>query len=558
MPIVWKATFEEPLIRLIQSGQISNSKRLVDAIALQYDLSIRQGLPNPPGTPAGPLINGNIIAFKRALNTFYKLEAIKQQAMVIAMYAATAKGLLQTIKETTKNLQVKRKELRTVVREQSKNAKELRKLSRINTIESARKVAEINSKNSKLTIVKVDILNFIQEKKEFIANTIRPKITALKDELKALVKKLLIPALQTSQLAVIKSIPKLIKNVVKEIRDKKKQYVDKVKNNIQTVNSTARVFKKMKGSLSKEDSSKMKTAINTLVKSSSPSALSKSADAINSILSKYGDDKIDPKVKSSARSAVTKLLIVKTEISTVKQEAKEFLVSKLQERKDDILKSLKPKFGPGPSKIQELRTRTKELKSFIFEYKMMVKRASEAKKVYSQVRGEYSKTRKLKDADSYVPNPKVASTLDRQLPGQGAKYLEIKKSRDAKAFLYVTLIAVLASNQQIAELKNKYKDNIKQIKDKILSQKINPREIVFNSFLKLAVTLYWTGGVMPNLGIVTAPGVVSLPVPLKPTSNPANFIKGLSRTLQLHTKTVAGTYTIPGTPPVILPWVGYN
>ena len=52
MPIVWKAAFEEPLIKRIQSGQIGNSKQLVQAIVMQYDLCIKQGLAGPPGTAA--------------------------------------------------------------------------------------------------------------------------------------------------------------------------------------------------------------------------------------------------------------------------------------------------------------------------------------------------------------------------------------------------------------------------------------------------------------------------------------------------------------------------
>jgi hypothetical protein len=558
MPIVWKVTFEEPLIKLIQSGQISNSKKLVDAIALQYDLSIRQGLPNPPGTPAGPLVNGNILAFKKALSTFYKLEAVKQQALVIAVYARTAKGILQTIKSTYQDISKRRSELQQVTREQAKNARKIKQLKRVNSIEASRQIAQLNAKNSKLIILKAEITSFIQVKRDEILEVIRPKIKALKDELKAFVKKILLPMTQTSQLAIIKSIPRVIKNIVTEIKDKKKQYLGTIKSNVQTVNNTSKTFKKLRGALNKEDSSKIKGAINTLVKSSNVSTVIKNGDTINSILSKYGDDKIDPKLKASCRSGVTKIIKLKTEISTLKEEAKTSLISKLQERKEDVLKSFKPKIGPGQSRIQELRQRSKELKSFVIEYKTMAKRATVAKKTYSKVKGEYSKVKKLKDSDKFVPSTAVSAALDSQFPGQGSKYLEIKSSKQAKAFLYSTLITLLASNEQLTELKNKYRDNISEIRNKILSQRINPRELVFNSFLRLAVTGYWTGGIMPNLGIVTFPGVVSLPVPLKATSNPANFIRGLSKTLQLHTKTVAGTYTIPGTPPVILPWVGYN
>lgn len=556
MPIVWKVTFEEPLIRLIQAGQISNSKRLVDAIALQYDLSIKQGLPNPPGTPAGPLVNGNILAFKKALNAFYKIEAVKQQALVVAIYVKTAKALLQTIKATYKEISKQRTQLRSITRQQAKNARELRRLRKIKNLDSARKMAKLNSDNSKLLILKVEILNFIESKKQYITDFIRPKIQALKDELRSLVKKILMPALQTSQLAVIKSIPKLIKTVIKDIKDKKKQYLDIIKKNIQTVNSTVVIFKKIRGSLNPSDSSRLKSAINSMVKSTNPSTLTKNADLINSILSKYGDDKIDPKVKSSCRSAVCKIISLKVEILTIKEQARDFLRAKLQERKDDIIKSLKPK--PGPSKILEARNRIKELKSTVFQYKSMVTRAAAARKTYSKVKTEYSKVRRLKDSDKFIPTPSVADVINKQFPGQGSRYLEIKSSREAKAFLYSLLIAAIASNEQIAELKNKYKSNILEIRNKIISQRANPREIVFNIFLRLAVLGYWTGGIMPNLGIVTFPGTVTLPVSLKPTANPANFIQSLSRTLQLHTKTVAGTYTIPGTPPVVLPWVGYN
>jgi hypothetical protein len=558
MPIVWKVTFEEPLIRLIQSGQISNSKKLVDAIALQYDLSIRQGLPNPPGTPAGPLINGNILAFKKALNTFYKLEAIKQQALVIALYARTAKGILQTIKSTYQDIAVQRNQLRALSKQQATNIRKIKQLKRVKSLDSARQIAKISSENSKLTILRTQIVAFIQSKKDEIIEVIRPKIKALKDELKAFVKKILLPMLQTSQLKIIKSIPRVIKNAVTEIKDKKKQYLGVIKNNVQTVNNISKTFKALRGSLKKEDATKIKTAMNVLVKSSNISTLIKNGELINSTLSKYGDTAINPSLKASCRSGVIKIIKLKSEINTLKEEAKSSLVSKLQERKDDILKSFKPKFGPGQSRIQELRQRAKELKSFVTEYKNMAKRVSTTAKTYSKVKTEYSKVRKLKDSDKVVPNTAVSTALDTYSPGKGSKYLEIKSSKQAKAFLYSTLIELASSNQQLNELKSKYRDNISDIKNKILSQRLNPKELIFNSFLRLAVTGYWTGGVMPNLGIVTFPGVVTLPVPLKATSNPANFIRGLSKTFQLHTKTVAGTYTIPGTPPVILPWVGYN
>ncbi len=239
-------------------------------------------------------------------------------------------------------------------------------------------------------------------------------------------------------------------------------------------------------------------------------------------------------------------------------QAKEFLLSKIQERRADLLNAFKPK---NISRVLELRERVKELRRFITELKSLLPKLREAKKIVSSIRAELSKLKKFKDVNKFIPNKQLATLLNKLLPGQGSKYLQITTVRAAKAFLAGVLIAYISSNEQLLELRAKFKENIQSIRDKILSQRFNPKEIIFNSFLRLAITGYWTGGVMVNPAtptVVLSPGVVSLQASLKPTANPANFIRSLSKVFQAHTLTVGGTFTVPGTPPVVSPWFGYK
>lgn len=561
MPIVWKLTFEEPLIKQIQSGQISNSKKMVDAIALFYDASIRQGLPNPPATAGGPLINGNILGFKKILGTYFKLETVKQQAIVVKIYSKVVKDILQNIKSISKEISKNRKQVKSIAREQLTINREIRRLRNTRTLEASRRIAELTSKNQKLLAEKINIISSITAKQEYITDVIRPKISELKDQLRDLIKKFAMPILQPSKLALIKSLPKLIKQNISEIKNKKKQYLDTIKSNVKKINEANQQFKKLRGSLTKEDSAKIKTSINSLIKSTNVSTLIKAGDMIAAVISKYPDSKINPELKNTCRSNINKIIQLKLEIVTIKQTAKETLKEKIKERKDDLIASIKPKIGPGLSKIQEMRVRTKELKSFISQYKQVVTRFNDSRKIVTKVKSEYSKIRKTPDNIKYIPNAGLAPILDAQQSGLGSKYLQINSTRAAKAFLIGAITSAISSNEQLNELKSKYKNNILEIRNKIISQRINPKELIFNSFLRMAVMSYWTGGTMSNVGLPTTvlnPGIVSLPVSMKASSNPANFVRSLSKTLQLHTLTVSGIHVIPGTPPVTLPWVGYK
>lgn len=561
MPIVWKASFEEPLLKQLQSGQISNSKKLVDTIGLLYDLSIKQGLPAAPAIAGGPFVTGNVIAFKKILSIYFKVETAKQQALVVKSYALTIKGIFQSIKDTTSEISKKRIELRTVLREQKKILNETKRLRNSNSIDSKQRLIQLQLRTRRLELIKNSISTEIDKKKQYIIDTVKPRIQQIKKQLQDLIIRFAFPMLQPTILSVIKSIPKLLKQVVTDLKNKKKQYLDGIKLNVSKINRLNREFKKLRAVLSKEDSSRVKNSINKLIKATSTDALVTAGNLITSTISKYPDSKIDSSLKSTCVSNVNKIIKLKIEILNTKQIAKNFLREKIKERKDDILGSLKPKVGPGPSKVQEARQRIKELKSIITEYKEIINRASRAKQVVTKIKTEYSKIKNVPDSNVYIPNTSLGVILNSQMPGSGDKYLQLNSVRTAKSFLIKSVTAASGVELQLNQLKDKYKNNVKEIQQKIISQRINPKEIIFNAFLRSAVLAYWTGGVMSNPALPTTvlnPGVVTLPVSLKPTANPANFVQSLSRTLQLHTSTVAGIHVIPGTPPVTLPWVGYK
>ena len=561
MPIIWKTSFEEPLLKQLQSGQISNSKKLVDTIGLLYDLSIKQGLPAAPAVGGGPFVTGNLIAFKKILSIYFKIETAKQQALVVKSYAITIKGILQTIKQTTSEISKKRIELRTVLQQQRKIVNETKRLRNSNTIESKQRLIELQLKSRRLELVKNSITVELDIKKQYIINTVKPRIQQIKKQLQDLIIRFAFPMLQPTILSVIKSIPKLLKQVATDLKNKKKQYLDTIKSNVSKINQINREFKKLRGALSKEDASRIRNSINKLIKGTSIDTLTVAGNLVTSTISKYPESKIDAKLKNVCISNVNKIIKLKIDILNTKQIAKNFFREKIKERKDDIVGSLKPKAGPGPSKIQEARQRIKELKSIITEYKEIVNRASKAKQTVTKIKAEYVKIKNASDSNVYIPNTNLAAILNSQTPGTGDKYLQINNIRSAKSFLFTAITSASGTALQLNQLKDKYKSNVKEIQQKIISQRVNPKEIVFNSFLRSAVLAYWTGGVMSNPALPTTvlnPGLVTLPVSLKPTANPANFVRSLSKTLQLHTSTVSGLHVIPGTPPVTLPWVGYK
>ncbi len=138
----------------------------------------------------------------------------------IEVFSKNIKTLLQAVKENVKEISKKRKELRELIREQSKNLKEISKLKRINTSFAKKKIAELSLKNVKLLQLRNEILRFIQDKKEIITEFIKPKIEALKTQLRDIITKLAIPSLQASKLKLLKSIPGLIKTIIKEVKEK--------------------------------------------------------------------------------------------------------------------------------------------------------------------------------------------------------------------------------------------------------------------------------------------------------------------------------------------------
>jgi hypothetical protein len=390
-----------------------------------------------------------------------------------------------------------------------------------------------------------------------LINQVRPQIKKIIDLLKKLVIKILAPPLQDTVLKSIVALPKLIKDNVTDLKNKKKEFLDEIKNNVTKVRTGAESLKAVQKMVSKEDAALLKGNIVSFIKTSDAGQMVKKGKQITNIVDKYPNTKIPIATKDSVRKAITTTIQAKTQIISKKEYAREFLLQKLKERKDSLLGAFKPKIGPGPSAAKEAKNDALELKQTVQNYKNIIKESSQVASLLIQIKQEIKVVNNpaLKE---YKPNIKLASALDKYTPGLGTKYSSIKNPREARTFIYSNTALLNSKKEESLNKKEVAKGYVNAVKKKILDKKVNIKEIKFNIFLRIGVLGYFAGAITPNLGIVTFPGTLTLPVSMKPSADPANFVRSLSRTLQLHTKTIAGTYTIPGTPPVVLPWVGYS
>lgn len=556
MPIVWKTSFEEPLLRQMQSGTLGNSALLVNAIVTLYDLSIKQGFPNPPGTPAGPVVAGNRAALQAALTAFFLTEAIQAQAGVIKLYAGIITGIITTVKTTSKEISTATKQVNTAVRNQAKTALKIKQLSKLKTVDAKKQIATLKLQNAKdLTIIK-DAKNLVNSKKQYLINQVRPQIKIIIDLLKKLIIKLYAPYLQDTLIKSIIALPKLIKDTFTDLKNKKKEFIDDIKKNVTKVKSSAETLKRAQRMVSKEDAATLKGTIVSFIKTTNASEMVKKGNQITGIVDKYPNDKIPAELKAKIRSSVTSVIQAKSQIVTKKQFAKEFLKEKLKERKDALIGAFKPKMGPGLSKAAQMKADALEIKQTVQNYKNLVKEASVVTTLLVQIKQEIN-ILKRPNLKQYKPNAKLASALDKYKPGLGAKYLEVKNPKQAKTFIYTNTALLNAKKIEFTNKKEAAKGYIKSVKDKILKKKFNIKEIKFNIFLRIGLLGYWAGAATPNAGVVVFPGIVSLPVSMKPSANPDDFVKSLSKTFQAHIKTVAGTWTSPALG-ATFPWVGYS
>lgn len=560
MSILWKTAFEDPLLKAIQSGHVGNSAQLVDTIVQLYDTAIKQGLINVVGAPPGPVI-GNPITLKTSLDLFYKTESAANQTKMVKMYVTFIAGIYVSIKAINTEINAILKNKQLISTQLVQNTRKISQLQSQNTQDSKKEAFKLRTDSAKLYAKQAELTAALQVKKSELTEVIKPRIQDVKNQLSDTAKEMAIPALQTSPLAVIKGIPKFLKANIKDASNKNKQVVNGIKDATKQIRFYSSTLKTLPKMLSSADAIIVNSAITSMVSSVNVETVKKNASAINSIVAKYPNSKISPDVRNSIRNSTNSIIQYKDMINVSKTVTVALILESLKQKNIDILNTFKPKFGPGVSKIEEKRKDSKELKITIDSYKKSVRELTAILLLLVAVKKELSKldSTALK---TYVPNKGLVSSLNSKNAGLGDKYASINDSKQAKLFI-VGILGSLEGEKAIAGLKKDVlKQNVTAIKNKILFKKTNPKEVKFNALLRKGIIGYWTGAtvpsVSPNIAVVTNPGMMPLKVEMKPTANPANFVQSLSQALQAHLKTVSGTYTIPGSPPVVLPWVGYS
>lgn len=562
MPIVWKVAFEEPLIKQIQAGTIGNSKQLVRAIVTQYDLCIKQGLAGGPAVAAGPFIAGKPFLLEKSLSNFYKIKAAKDKVLLAVIYLKLLKDIYSRIKDTSKNISLIRTQLSENISKQKQLRSQMQQLAKRKDVNSKRQLANLKTKSNGLKATQLELTSKLDVLKTEVKEVINPKIQAVKSQLRDSTKKILFPQLQDTKLKTFKKLPKRIKELISEFRNKQREIQGEIKKNISIINSASKTLKGLNGALTPEQAATVKNSINTIIKSTSIQSSIQASKKITSIIDSQPNDKISPETKNKCRNSISKIIEVKSDIQNKKEELKTELLSKLAERRKQLIGTFKPNFTPGPTKIQEILKDRKQLKNIVNDVRTATKQLTQSAKILNSSKQEYSKITASLSAGKtkYTSNIGLAESLNKTKPGMGDRYKEVKTVKEAKTFILVLLVQLVAENkflnEKLIKIKTQY---FRDYKNLILKKKFNPEERVFNIFLRIGLLAYWSGGVwgIGTVANVIFPGTITLPVQMKSTANPANFIRSLSKTFQLHLKTVNGIITFPGTPPVVSPWATY-
>lgn len=549
MPIVWKTSFEDPLIKLHTAGKVN----LVDNITTFYDACVKQGLPMAPGTPAGPLISGNTVLFKQALNTYFKTTAATTQSKILKVYISQIKATLLQIKDIHVRIKSNTNTLRILSTDINTTRSRITKLQSKKDPASIRESSKLETRLIGIIDKSNQIFNRILRLKQNLISSIRPKIARLKQELFKLTKKLLTPALQATSLVMYKDLPSQIQSLVTEFKGKKVKFIKETNSDIKRIRSKSSDIKRVIQSLNSQDSKEIQRLIKVLLVTGSIVA----ATAMISLIDKYPNSKISVATKNNTRKAISDIFELKRKIDLRKIKVTEKLKIAFNERKSQLVTRFKPKSTPGPSKIKEAKDDAKLIKSLMSPVRLLVKDIAIMTALVSELKKESAILNNAPNNVRYATNSKLVGMLNKQSPGLGSKYATFTDMSMVKPFIILTITAMSAKLIRKLNLKNKAKNKIKTVKSSLGKKKYNKQAILFNNYLRLALTGYWTAGTMPNLGIVTFPGTTSVPVMMNSTANSANFIRSLSTALQAHSKTITGTYTTSTTPPVVLPWVGY-
>lgn len=462
MPIVWKTSFEEPLNKLMLSGTVGNSKQLVNAIALLYDTSIKQGLPIAPGTPAGPLVGGNIIVFKKMLDLYFKLNASKNQIGIVKTYASLIKSVLLTIKTinsqiktkttelkaTAKDITTTRKDILKTTAEIAKLSSQLSKPTDVNLAsnrnkldkykELRKKLIDLNLKLSKYKVIEIEIKAFIEKYKQKIITFVRPKIQLIKDQLKKLIKKLLFPQLQENKLTLFRKLPVYIKRALDEYRENKRLITDVIVKSVGLIKTGYNDIQVVRSALNKQDKKQFSILAKQMIKGGNIGTITAAAAKIVSMIEKYPDKVISADQKNVVRQRSAKIVELQNKIEIKKEELKKKIKAKLKKKKDEIIKSIKLRKGKKTpkEKIEEINAKRKEFQDIVKEIQRIVKRIKELITLAKLLKAEITTINKLlikfnTIRESIITANKKAQTFNARKAGKSVNLNTINSLRTA-------------------------------------------------------------------------------------------------------------------------------
>lgn len=262
---------------------------------------------------------------------------------------------------------------------------------------------------------------------------------------------------------------------------------------------------------------------------------------------------------ASINSATNKLAtVVKAPINDIQKQLQKVSAETLNPASQPPAKPSVPK--PYESKAQQAQKDKQKITSIYSDAKELTQMIAQVNILNLLVSAELSRIDRNKKY--YDTNKNVHSALNKYNSGQATRYASITNPIIAIAFLTSILLDTSNIKSSLSGKKSKLLDvGVTNVKNTISKKLVNPDSQGFNAALRTAVTAYWSG--MPQIGpggsgVVSFPGVVTIPVPMVQTPNNSDFVQDISKTLQAHTKTVSGQWIIPGSPPVVIPWTGYS
>lgn len=560
MPISWKASFEDPLAAAIQSGAVGNSSQLVDMIVQLYDVTIKTGLIGVKGAPPGPIL-GNPLALKSQLTSFYTSTASINQVKAAKTYAAAVAAILVKSKAIYAKINVLLRLKTATISSITSMSVLLSKLEATNTTESKVQAASVRTELSKLQATKLSLIAEIEANKSIIVNDIRPAAAALKSTAASTVKAIAIPALQSTAILSKSKIPQMVKAIKSDIAAKRKKQLVLIKESIKQTRNQVNSIKSIISLLPTSDRVIASAAIATALSSMDMTVVTNKLSTVVNLVAKQGPEIIALQQQNTIRSAAAAIVGYKQTILASRALLTGSLAAIATVRAKEIIETFTPKLVSGTSVITDKKADAKELKLAISEYRQSIKQAVATALLVRQLYLEMGKLNAL-SISQYIPNSNLASLLSKDFAEWASIYKTIDTKEAAIVFLTSALTFASAKKKMQFDSMGVLKSNISGIKSKIASKKINIESIKFNNALRLGLIGYWANApvptVAPNTAVVLNPGQLIKRVNMLPSSNPNDFIVDLSQAMQAHLSTVSGQYIIPGSPPVVIPWVGYN